>query len=102
MMRIKDVKKRVQQILEEQPGTRSSDGELYYVFGERVLGAQQMAVMRASDLLLYRRQLNLPTFEAVRRARQKVQAEFPELAAVGDVEAFRMVNEQEYKEFAKS
>ena len=101
-MKVKDVKKNVQQILEDRPGTRSSDGELYYVYCERELGIYPMSVLRASDLLLFRKQLGLPTFEAVRRARQKVQAEFPELAAVGDVEAFRMVNEQEYKEFAKS
>lgn len=101
-MRIKDVKKRVRQILIDNPGTRGSDDQLYYAFGEEVLGVGQMAVMRVRDLLFHRKEFNLPTYEAVRRARQKVQEKEPELAAVGDVAGYRLVNEEEYKEFSRS
>ena len=101
-MRIKDVKKRVRQLLIDRPETRASDDELYYAFGELVLGSGPMAVMKARDLLFCRKEFNLPTHEAVRRARQKVQAEEPELAAVGTVAGYRMVNEEEYREFARS
>jgi hypothetical protein len=39
-------------------------------------------------------------FETVRRARQKIQATFPELAACERVEGFRAENEAEYKKYA--
>lgn len=100
-MRIKDVKKNVERILESWPETRSSDGLLYYAYGLNVLGSD-MTTLRAADMLINRKQYNLPTLEAVRRARQKVQAERHDLAGDSQVEGYRRLNEEEYEEFARS
>ena len=42
-----------------------------------------------------------PGFETVRRARQKLQAQFPHLAANKTVAAFRAKNEKKYRAFAR-
>jgi len=41
-----------------------------------------------------------PGFETVRRARQKLQATFPELSACEAVEGFRVENEKEFRAYA--
>jgi len=41
-----------------------------------------------------------PPFESVRRTRQKVQAEYPELAACKKVSDMRCEKEKEYRAFA--
>ena len=44
---------------------------------------------------------NLPSFETVRRTRQKVQQTFPELAGTERVEAMRTAKEEDYKKYAR-
>lgn len=46
-------------------------------------------------------ELGFAPFETVRRTRQKVQREFPELAACSEVQELRYENEQAYREFAR-
>lgn len=46
-------------------------------------------------------EFNLPQYETVRRARQKIQAELPELAGEDRVEAMRIINEENFRQYAK-
>ena len=91
-------KELVKQVLEENERARNSDNELYVEICYRV----NPSIMRSSfeevisNLDLY----GLPTFETVRRTRQKVQAECPHLRPCAEVEIFRAENEMAYREFA--
>lgn len=100
---IKGVAKEVKDILELYPDTRNGDDLLYYYVCRRKLleNGYGIAHMRFSDVWLFRKEYGLPPFETVRRTRQKIQSEIPELRAKADVEAMRMVKEEEYKAYAK-
>lgn len=92
----------VKEILIQDERARNSDEFLYL----RVLGV--IGEMKGIDIfsmsvpafLLNRKEMNFPCFETVRRTRQKVQADFPELASVERVGKKRKENEQVYKAFA--
>ena len=88
----------VERILEEVPGTRSSDMFLYY----KVCEARNPYALawNFGQVIMNLKQFNLPPFESVRRSRQKVQAERPELSANSVVEGYRELNEEVYKGFA--
>jgi hypothetical protein len=98
-MKLGNTKALVKSILETIPETRSSDTLLYYevckVKNEYILDEPFGGVLRIFS------KLGLPPFESVRRSRQKVQEEHPELAASAEVQVFRAENEEEYREFAR-
>lgn len=45
--------------------------------------------------------LNLPPFESVRRARQKIQRAHPELRSTPEVEEQKILNEEIVRDYAK-
>lgn len=85
----------VMKILQLHPETRDSDRELILrVYHEYGVGS--------SDPFAYViGRKDLPPFESIRRARQKLQAEIPELRASDKVDAMRTVEQEEYREYAK-
>ena len=95
--------KLVKQILEQDKRARNSDSFLYF----RVLGVLGQArkididSMSVPTFLLNMAEYGFPCFETVRRTRQKLQQHYPELAANSDVEAQRMLNEEEYRDYAR-
>lgn len=90
----------VKEILEEVPETRNSDPLLYYYVCNRL---NRGALGKAFGMVLLTMKENgLPGFETVRRSRQKLQAEYPELAGDSKVEAQRMLNEEVFREYARS
>lgn len=99
MNKLKNTKELVQAILENSPETRNSDMLLYFrVCQIKNAGALHLpfgAVITNLD------RCKLPPFESVRRARQKIQAEFPHLAPCKKIEEFRAENEVEFREFAR-
>ena len=94
----------VKSILEEEEKARNSDSYLYLQVLYRVGQVKGIDVnaMSVPQFLLHRNQLGFPCFETVRRSRQKIQAEHPELAASDDVEAQRIINERVYRDYARS
>ena len=93
-----DTKKIVKQVLEENESARSSDTVLYTAI---CLEVNPLAMTTPfAEVILNLDRYGLPPFETVRRTRQKVQAEHPELGSCEDVELFRSENEIAYKEFA--
>lgn len=94
----------VKGILQRCPEARCSDNILYYyVCG--IVGKEKginIEMMSMPTFLLNAKELGFPQFESVRRTRQKLQAEFPELAANASVEAGRMLNEEVFKDYARS
>lgn len=101
---LKVVTKLVEHILATDERARNSDSFLYL----RVLTAigDQKGVdvdsMSITTFLLNLRDYGFPPFESVRRARQKLQAKHPELAASDAVRAFRGENESLYRQYARS
>lgn len=96
--------KLVKTILEEDERARNSDSHLYLqvLYQVGMIEGIDVNVMSVPEFLKKRDALNFPCFETVRRARQKLQATFPELAACDEVERQRMVNERVYRNYAQS
>jgi len=96
-MKLQKIKMIVMSCLTSKPVTRNSDRILY---NEVCTGLGfDTRSMSAWDML---HNPKMPSTESVRRARQKIQAEFPELRACEPVENMRMQLESEYREFAVS
>jgi hypothetical protein len=57
--------------------------------------------MSLGYFLVNRTKMEMPAFETVRRARQKLQQTYPELSAWDKVEGRRMMNEEIYREYAR-
>ena len=93
----------VKLILEQDEKARNSDNYLYF----RVLGVLGMKFgvdvykMSVSDFLLNRVGCEFPGFETVRRTRQKLQRQFPELAGSEAVGKMRTDREKAFREFAR-
>ena len=93
----------VKVILEQDERARNSDSFLYF----RVLGVLGMKFgidinkMTVSDFLLNRVGYEFPGFETVRRTRQKVQQQFPELAGSAAVGKMRSDREKGFRAFAR-
>lgn len=93
----------VKVILEESRQARNSDSFLYFKVLKE-LGKQKgldLDYVSVNVFLLHMSEWGFPPFESVRRARQKLQAEFPELSANGKVAAHRAENEQAFRQFAR-
>ena len=93
-----ETKELVKEVLEENERARNSDNELYIEVCYRI----NPSVLRIpfEDVIGCLADYNLPPFESVRRARQKLQAERPELRPCDEVAVFRAENETAYEEFA--
>jgi hypothetical protein len=100
---IKNTSNLVMEILKQSPKARNSDNYLYYAvlatLGKR--NGIDIEKISVPHFLLHLKEYGFPCFETVRRARQKIQASFPELSACADVEAERIVNEEIYRDYAR-
>ena len=93
----------VKSILEEDKQARNSDSFLYFRVLKR-LGKEKdldLDYVSVTVFLLNMSEWGFPPFESVRRARQKLQAEFPELSANKKVAAHRAENEEAFRQFAR-
>ena len=86
-------------ILQNEPQARNSDMFLYVKVCERL--NPQALKQPFWYVLSALKEFNLPNTETVRRTRQKIQAEHPELCGSANVEAQRMLNADAFKEFAR-
>ena len=104
MEELKNTAKLVKNILETRPKARNSDNYLYFLVCHTKLKNQGFDIrsVSLSDALLNRNFYQLPVFETVRRARQKIQAKHPELAASDEVQEIRAIKEEVFREFARS
>lgn len=93
----------VKHLLETNPQTRNSDSYLYLqvIQHEAYLKGVDLHVLSVAAFLLSMNIIGFTGFETVRRARQKIQAQCPELAASDSVSAARMENEKDFRAFAR-
>lgn len=89
----------VKDILQRCPETRNNDNVLYIkvceVINKVTLG------MPFSIVLPNLKSFNLPSIETVGRCRRKIVEEHPELAGNNTVEAYRTLNEEVFRDYAK-
>lgn len=104
MYDLKNTTALVKSILEQDKTARNSDSFLYLKVLS-VVAAQKginLNFVSVPDFLMNLQGVEFPPFESVRRARQKLQAAFPELAACEAVEGFRDENEHLYRAYARA
>ena len=90
----------VYQILSSYPQARNDDNFLFYKVCHAI--NRNIDKLFVSQFLLDLSVRNIyPAFETVRRTRQKIQADNPELSADRTVRRTRMRLEKEYREFAR-
>ena len=101
---LKTTKAIVKSILEENQRARNSDTYLYLKVIQRFDKEYDTDVCNMSivDFLTGLCDIPIPPFETVRRTRQKVQEECPHLAACADVSLLRELNEEAFREFART
>jgi len=105
MDELKSVSKVVKRILETDPQTRNSDSFLYLKVAKCYARANGFASFDKIPVTVFLEHMGawkFPPFESVRRARQKIQAEYPELAACDRVSAMRSEKVSDYRAFARS
>lgn len=92
----------VESLLEQDERCRNSDAFLYLrvLFDYSSRNGINLDVMSIPNFLLYHHGKEFPIFESVRRARQKLQAARPDLAACEAVEGFRAENEAQFRAYA--
>ena len=96
MSRVREVTPKVMEMLKEHPATRSNDRLLIREIYTKCYGVNPYdpfgeVVMRT----------DLPSFESIRRARQKVQEYCEDLRAAEPVESIRIAEQEEYLEYAR-
>ena len=93
----------VHTVLKENKRARNSDNYLYYCV-IRIIGARSginIEKMSAPNFFLHMKEYNMPAFETVRRTRQKIQHDYPELSGCNEVEAQRILNEERFRGYAR-
>lgn len=99
MNNLKKISVIVKEILTENEETRNSDMLLYVKVCETL--NPTVSALPFFSTLLNLKSLNLPCFETVRRARQKVQEKNPHLAGNFNTRRFRAINENKFRKFAR-
>lgn len=103
MEELKNITQLVKLVLDQDEKARNSDSYLYFrILG--ILGERKGIDINHTPVTLFllkMKEWGFPPFESVRRARQKIQAEFPELAGNAKVSAMRAEREKEFREFAR-
>lgn len=94
----------VKAILIKHEECRNNDNLLYYHVLKHVGDRNNIDIesMSIPTFLLHIKDYGFPGFETVRRSRQKLQVEYPELSANYTVSVYRKMKEQEYRDYARS
>ena len=99
MSKLNKIEPIVKKVLEEYPDSRSSDDVLIFrVYKE--INEDVMIRELFCEVLLNRKQYNLPSYKSIERCRRKIFEKYPELKPE-KVTKFRKQKEEEYKEYAK-
>lgn len=93
----------VKEILEHDERARNSDSFLYFKVIGRVghENGIDITFVSVAAFLLNMSEWGFPAFETVRRTRQKIQQHNPELAGNGKIEAYRAMNEEVFRDYAR-
>lgn len=93
----------VMDVMRSHPMARNSDNYLCYMV-YKVIGQKNgidIDSMSIPMFFLHMKDYGFPTTETIRRTRQKIQAEYPELCGCRTVEGQRLLNEEVFREYAR-
>ena len=96
MSRLKTIQQMVEDILRQYPGTRSDDRELIQTLYGKYYGVDYYKPFGAVI-----RDKNLPSFESIRRCRQRCQELNEDLRGTKKTEQARLAKQEEYIEYAR-
>lgn len=96
MSRLKTIQQMVEDILRQYPGTRSDDRELIQTLYGKYYGVDYYKPFGAVI-----RDRSLPSFESIRRCRQKLQEHNEDLRGNKKSENARLTKQEEYIEYAR-
>ena len=93
----------VKKIMEQDANTRNCDNYLYLKVISEIAKTKNydLNAVSVTDYLSNMSQWGFPPFESVRRTRQKLQQENPDLASNEAVQGFRTQNEAVFRAFAR-
>lgn len=97
MPKLKNIEPKVIKILEEHPETRGDDFLLLKHYYNEIIDVSFMSFATVCD---HHEELDLPSFESIRRCRQKVQANRPDLVDPRTAKHRRKLID-DYKDYAK-
>ena len=96
-MRLNKIEIKVTEILENCPRTRGDDWALLKEFYDEYVDTE---LFTFATMCNYHNELGLPSFESIRRCRQKVQAKRPDLVDPATAKLRRKLVD-EFEEYAK-
>lgn len=99
MTKLKTTQEKVRAVLTSHPEARDNDMKLYLYVCDYCVPA--VGTMPFEAVMAQYRSLGIPCFESVRRARQKLQARYPELSGTIRVRKLRAAQEKRYRQYAK-
>jgi hypothetical protein len=99
-MRLSTTAKIVLEVLTDLPETRDNDYLLWLHTIKRVDPACNTD-MSFNHFIVFAKEMGIPQFETVSRARRKVQEQHPELKGTAKVQRAREDLEVDFKEFAR-
>ena len=93
----------VKEILIADKNARNSDNYLCFKVYSKIAKSKgiDFEKMSISEFFLHSKEFGFPSTETVRRTRQKIQHDNPELSAHSDVKMQRAILEEAYREFAR-
>lgn len=100
MFNLKTIQDMVKIILTSNADTRDDDMKLYLCVCNYCLPNVNM--LPFERVMKEYRSLGIPCFESVRRTRQKLQADYPELLGSRRIKKLRATQEKIYRQYAKS
>ena len=100
MKKIESIAKQVKQILIDYPETRNNDYLLWIKFIELCTDKSPLLVESFRYIVENLRELGIPNFETIGRARRKVQEKNPDLNATESTQKHREEREVAFREFA--
>ena len=102
MSKLKPIERRVLEVLLDDRKTRDDDMLLYFKGCERSFyDSHCMNDMSFNEFTHNFRELGCPNFESVRRTRQMIQSQYPELACSPKARRARSRGQKAYEKYAK-
>ena len=96
MSRVREVTPKVFDVLQSYPETRGDDKELVLKVYMKYYGVTPLTPFKS-----VMKNKKLPSFESIRRARQKIQNYCEDLRADDPVESIRIAEQEDYIEYSR-
>ena len=102
MSKLKTIENRVLAVLRDEKKARDDDMLLYFMVCQRCFyDSHGMKDMSFNEFTHNFRELGCPNFESVRRTRQMIQSQYPELACSPKARRARSRGQKAYEKYAK-